>query len=56
MKLLFFNEEQDSFRVYDCEYECWEDMKDIFVGERFKDRKTSLSFIVSWGWTLVGEL
>lgn len=56
MKLLFYNEDQDNLRVFDCEYECWEDMKNVFAGPRFKERTTSLTFIMSWGWSLVGEL
>ena len=56
MKLLFYHEGQDCLRVFDCQYECWEDMKHIFSGPRFKDRITSICFLMSWGWELVGEL
>lgn len=56
MKLLFYSAEQDVLRVYDTECECWEDMKDIFVGPKFKNRFTSLTLLIGWGWTLIGEL
>jgi hypothetical protein len=54
--LVMYNEDQDVIRLYDCFWECWVDMKDIYVGEKFKDRITSLTQLISWGWNLVGEL
>ena len=56
MKLLFYNEEQDSMRVYCTEWECWEDMKDVYSGPNYKNRRTSLVMLISWGWVLIGEI
>lgn len=56
MKLLFYSEEQDALRVYDTEWECWEDMKNLYSGINFKYRRTSLTILIGWGWELIGEL
>lgn len=56
MKLLFYHEEQDALRVYDTEWECWEDMISIYVDQMHMGRATSLARLISYGWELVGEI
>jgi hypothetical protein len=54
MLILFYNKEQDSLRIYDTEYECWEDMKPTLIN--FFVTNTSLTELTSWGWEFIGEL
>jgi hypothetical protein len=54
MILVMYNAEQDAIRLYLCEYECWNDMLDIYVS--YEVSSISLHKLISWGWELVGDL
>lgn len=51
MILVMYHPEQDAWRFYSCDFECWEDMI-YFPPLR---RKTALSLLMSWGWEVIGE-
>lgn len=52
MKLLFYHPDQNALRVYDTDYQTWEDMVPVLQSKRF----TSLVLLISYGWELVGEI
>ena len=55
MELVMYNEEQDALRIYCCDSQCWLDMKHIYVGKLY-GQVTSLAWLMSFGWEVVGEL
>ena len=52
MILLMYHSEQDTFRYYMCECECWEDMIHMFPPLRY----ASLTMLIEYGWEVIGEL
>jgi hypothetical protein len=54
--LVMFHAEQNALRFFDCDWECWEDMKNIYVGKVYTKRHTSITLLMSWGWEVIGEL